>query len=271
MPASAALLIALLAASVSFVAAQQSIRKKATDAAGKASGQQVFASACASCHGLDGRGGERAPNIAEAPAVQRLSDQELIRIVTDGVPDTGMPAFHSLGSAGISAVVRHLRVLQGRGQPSILPGDGLHGQALFFGRAGCSSCHMVAGQGGFLASDLSGYGKGHSEEEIRQAILNPARDSDLHAKHAIVITEDGKHYDGLVRNEDNFSIQLQAMDGTYHFIDKAEVRSVQYQPAPVMPSDYASALSRSDLNDVISYLITASKNSKAGTTPEDQN
>jgi putative heme-binding domain-containing protein len=233
------------------------------------SGQQVFASACASCHGLDGRGGERAPNIAQAAAVQRLSDQELTRIVTEGVPGTGMPAFHSLGSSGISAVVKYLRVLQGRGQPSALPGVAQRGETLFFGGAGCSSCHMVAGRGGFLASDLSGYGKTHSADEMREAILKPGRDSALRAKNAVVTTNDGKRLEGIVRNEDNFSIQLQSQDGTYHFIDKSDAKSVEYDPTPVMPN-YEATLSHSDLNDIVSYLVTAARNSKTETASDQE-
>lgn len=236
-----------------------------------ATGAHIFASACASCHGLDGRGGERAPNIAQAPAVQRRSDEELTHIVTEGVPGTGMPAFHSLGSSGISAVVKYLRMLQGREQPSVLPGNAIRGRSLFFSdHAACSSCHMVAGQGGFIASDLSSYGKSHSVAEIREAILNPGRDSDTHARLAVVITKDGKHYDGLIRNEDNFSIQLQSMDGTYHFMDKADTTNVEYSSTTLMSSNYGATLSRGELNDIISYLLSAAKNSSSETSSENQ-
>src|ERR1700732_2960269 len=61
-------------------------------------GQQVFESRCAGCHGLDGRGGERAPDIATNEKTQRRSDDELSRIIAGGVPGRGMPAFASLGS-----------------------------------------------------------------------------------------------------------------------------------------------------------------------------
>jgi putative heme-binding domain-containing protein len=180
-----------------------------------------------------------------------------------------MPAFHSLGSAGISAVVKYLRVLQGRGQPSALPGVAERGQTLYFGRAGCSSCHMVGGQGGFLASDLSGYGKAHSVDEIRDAILKPGRDSALRAKNAIVTTKDGTRFEGIVRNEDNFSIQLQSKDGAYHFIDKTDTKDVQYDSTPVMPN-YETTLSRSELNDIVSYLVTAARSSKAETASDQE-
>ncbi|HKN34201.1 MAG TPA: c-type cytochrome [Terriglobales bacterium] len=223
-----------------------------------ASGRRIFASMCASCHGLDGKGGERAPDIARTPAVQRLSDEKLRRLVEEGVPGTGMPAFHSLGSSGTKAVVRYLRVLQGRGRLSALPGDVERGRALFFGRAGCSACHMVGGEGGFVASDLSAYASGHSVREIKDAMIHTARNSEASSRHAVVITREGERYDGIVRNEDNFSIQLQALDGTFQFFMKRDVSQVLRRP-PVMPSGNAIALTGAELDDVTKFLVSAAK------------
>ncbi len=181
-----------------------------------------------------------------------------------------MPAFHSLGSNGVNAVVKYLRVLQGRGQASVLPGNAARGQALFFGKANCSSCHMIAGRGGFIASDLSNYGKSHSVDETREAILKPGRDSELHAKHALVKTNDGKQYEGMIRNEDNFSVQLQALDGTYHFFDRMDIKGIDYSAGTLMPTDYSTTLNRSELNDLITYLITTAKNSKSQAASNDE-
>ena len=74
-----------------------------------AAGKRTFASTCANCHGLDGRGGERAPDITERPRVQQLSDDQLFKIIENGIPGSGMPAFHSLDSSHIKAVVTDLR------------------------------------------------------------------------------------------------------------------------------------------------------------------
>src|SRR5689334_8872691 len=82
-------------------------------------GKQIFTSRCAACHGLDARGGERAPDIATRPEMQRLSDIKLTRIVDVGVPGTGMPGFHSLGESRIKSVVSYLRTLQGGGKSDI--------------------------------------------------------------------------------------------------------------------------------------------------------
>jgi putative heme-binding domain-containing protein len=258
----------LAAALLASLAAGQQARKQKVAGAG-VKGQQIFASACASCHGLDGRGGERAPDIASSSAVQRLSNEDLVRIVTEGVTGTGMPAFHSLGTANITAVVKYLRVLQGKEQPSVLPGDASRGQALFFGQAGCSSCHMVEGKGGFLGADLSAYAKAHGAEEIRRAIVKP-EERPSRVRNAVITAKDGAAYRGLVRNEDNFSIQLQTVEGMYLFLSKSDIAKLDYDPAPVMPADYDQKLTAKDLNDLVSYLMTAAKNSKAESIAEDR-
>ena len=131
-------------------------------------GQAIFSANCGACHGADGRGGERAPSIATRREVIKLSDADLTRTVQNGLGGNGMPAFGYLGDAKIHAVVAYLRTLQGFGASAKVRGDPVAGGKLFFGKAGCSACHMMNGRGGFLAEDLTGYGLGQSPDAIRQ-------------------------------------------------------------------------------------------------------
>ena len=216
-------------------------------------GKQTFASTCAGCHGLDGRGGERAPNIAESPKVLKLSDAQIFRIIENGVPGTGMPAFHSLAHPDVQAVVAYLRSLQGTKSTLNLPGDPVRGETIFFGKAGCSGCHMVAGKGGFIASDLSGYARTHAEDEIRSAITSPGGDQQSRLVTATI--RGGGEVVGRIRNEDNFSVQLQTRDGAFLFVTKSDLEGLQYASQTLMPSAYSSTLSSAELNDVISYLM----------------
>jgi cytochrome c oxidase cbb3-type subunit III len=223
-------------------------------------GKQTFASTCANCHGLDGRGGERAPNIAEKPRVQQLSDAQLFKIIENGIPGTGMPAFHSLESSSIQAVVTHLRILQGAKNPVRLPGDPGRGVTLFLGRAGCVGCHMVAGKGGFIASDLSGYARTHTVEQIRSEITRPMASN---GRQATATIRNGEKYTGRIRNEDNFSVQLQTLDGTFLFLSKSELETLEYSSQTLMPSDYGSTLSSRELDDIVSYLMSAASASNS--------
>src|SRR5579863_1710161 len=72
-------------------------------------GREIFESRCAACHGLDGRGGERGPNILTRPEALSRSDNELLKLLQDGLRDSGMPPFESLGAARLKAVVAYLR------------------------------------------------------------------------------------------------------------------------------------------------------------------
>jgi cytochrome c oxidase cbb3-type subunit III len=225
-------------------------------------GRGAFESRCAGCHGLDGRGGERAPDIASSAKAQQRSDDELFRIIERGLPGTGMPPFAPLGS-DIKNVVAYLRQLQGQSDAATFPGDAQKGREFFYGKARCSDCHAVAGAGGFLASELSGFGGNHSPDEIRQAIIKPTGANRLGGK-MIVKTLDGKEYSGVVRNEDNFSLQLQSLDGTFQLFQKSQLASFSHQPDSLMPADYGTTLQRDELNDLISFLMFTARDAKTG-------
>lgn len=217
-------------------------------------GREIFAMRCATCHGLDGLGGERGPNIASRREVRQLSDQALASIVRKGIPETGMPAFRALGGAKLAAVVQHLRILQGRGAAAPMLGDAQRGRVLFSGKAGCAECHTVSGVGGFIGPDLSSYASSQPPEEIRKAITAPNRNLDPRYETVVVTTADGSTSRGIARNEDNFSLQLQTVDGAFHSFTKTELRSLEHQARSLMPDDYGSRLTRAEIDDVISYL-----------------
>lgn len=230
------------------------------------SGQKTFASTCASCHGLDGRGGT-APNIARNSKLEHSSDAEISAIITRGVPGTGMPAFRSLSSAEVRAVVNYLRVLQGHNGRWKLPGDSTRGKTVFFEKGACSSCHAVLGEGGFAGPDLTIYGADRSAKEIADAITHPKNNADGGYKLVTVINRDGRRFRGSIRNEDNFSLQLQAADGSFHFLLKSDVSHLEYEEHSMMPADYGTRLSQTELNDLVSYLMSAGRNEKVRSAP----
>ncbi len=218
------------------------------------SGQQLFISDCSGCHGLDGRGGEHGPNIATSVEVQRLDDREVLQILHNGIPAAGMPAFRSFDNNQLNAILSYLRVLQGKHSGERVNGNAEKGRALFFGKARCSECHMIAGQGGFIASDLSGYGSQHSPDIIRNAIIDPNKNLDPRHRAVVAVTRDGHAYRGMALNEDNFSLQLQTLDGTFHFFEKSGLARLEHESRSIMPANYGSTLSESDLDDLVAFL-----------------
>lgn len=242
----AACLIALVPlAGLSTVAAQRTAPKASA----------LFAQNCAACHGSDGRGGERAPNIATRQDVVAMSDVRLRAIVSNGIPSAGMPAFGVLGDKQVDSVVGYLRVLQGitSGVQAKLPGIPKAGETLFFAADSCGRCHAVNGRGGFMASDLTAFARGRSASFVENAIEHPL-EREGGRDHAVTVeTSSGATLTGLVRARNNFTLVLQTEDGAFHSIPHETIRSETISHDSYMP-DYRS-LSKEQLDNLASYLL----------------
>jgi cytochrome c oxidase cbb3-type subunit 3 len=239
--------------------AQQPTRPRKPATGGKSNTAMVkarhdFETRCSSCHGLDGRGGEHAPNISTDPSVRRLPERDVFKIIHDGIPAKGMPAFNSLTHQQINAMVSYLRSVAGPFGWGALNGNTLQGEELFFGRAGCGKCHMMHGRGGFLGSDLTEYSASHTPGEAIDAILHPGKLRAGQHEMVSIVTRGGQRLSGVVRNEDNFSLQLLADDGTFHMLLKSDIERLERSDNLIMPSDYGQRLTRVELDDLVSYL-----------------
>jgi cytochrome c oxidase cbb3-type subunit III len=215
-------------------------------------GKSIFELRCATCHGLDGLGSEHAPDIVRRPAVRALSDQALLNLILDGIPQGGMPGFTNMGKEDGQAVVAYLRFLQGKSAGDSVPGDPTRGRDLFFGKAGCSACHQIGSRGQFVVSDLAGFARDHPADEIRDAILNPAGGR---REAATAVARDGRTFSGMIRNEDNASLQLQNDDGRLYLLMKSSLVSVHRKTGDPMPIDYGRRLSATELDDLVGYIL----------------
>lgn len=227
-------------------------------------GAQRFMEYCAGCHGADGRGGDKAPSLAAPSNAAKRADAELFRIVHDGTMG-GMPPFAQIGDANISALVEYLRGLSGNIAGTEAPaeaaitGDADAGRALYFGKAGCSNCHLMQGQGGFIAKNLTNYGRTRAAEAVLEAITSPDNPLAPSSQVAIVTTNHGQKITGVLRNEDAFTVALQTEDGRFHLLARSDVTDVRYTGRSLMPSDYGKRLTAKELNDIVSFLLAAGR------------
>lgn len=212
-------------------------------------GKSIFEMQCATCHGLDGLGGEHAPDIIRRPAVRALPDDGLLNLIHDGIPQRGMPGFPDMGKKDAQTLVGFLRFLQGGSTADSMRGDPVRGRDLFFGKAGCSTCHLTRGE--FIDEDLTGFARDHQAGEIRDAILRPAG---ALRETATAVAGDGRKFSGMIRNEDNASLQLQDADGRFYLLMKSSLVSVQRKTGESMPVDYGQRLNPTEINDLISYI-----------------
>jgi cytochrome c oxidase cbb3-type subunit 3 len=223
-------------------------------------GRSVFELRCSTCHGLDGLGGEHAPDIIRGTEVRTLSEQALLNLIHDGIPQRGMPGFSDMGAEDSGAVVAYLRFLQetphgnsqGASVGTSLSSDPVRGRDLYFGKGGCSACHEITERGQFIAEDLAEFVRDHQVGEIREAILNPTGSPQ---DAATAVARDGRKFSGMIRNEDNASLQLQGGDGRFYLLMKSSLVSVQRKTGNPMPVDYGQRLNATELDDLIGYIL----------------
>jgi cytochrome c oxidase cbb3-type subunit III len=253
-----------LAATLFAIQAQQNAAapqgQASSASANSDAGVRTFATYCSGCHGEDGRGGERAPNIASTRNIVAMSDEDLESVVRKGVSGSGMPSFSFLGDPEIHNVVAHLRNLQGKNSVKQTKGDPQAGHALFFGKAECSTCHMVKGEGGYIASDLSDYAAGIAPDAVEAAITKP--DEVLAATSTVVelVLPNGEHLSGVARAEDNFTVTIQTKDGRWRTFDKQKLAKIDHTDRSLHPRDYGTRLSATELDDLVSYLTATAVN-----------
>lgn len=105
------LLAAALSCALPTLAAQEpNIADEAAGQASAGSPAQLFADRCAVCHGADGRGAERGPDIVTMPRTATRPIEDLTRIITEGVPGGGMPP-SGLAESDAQLLAAHVRGL----------------------------------------------------------------------------------------------------------------------------------------------------------------
>ena len=175
-----------------------------------------------------------------------------------------MPGFSGLDPAKLAEVLDYLRILQDKRSTPAVAVDVGNGKELFIGKGGCSQCHMVYGTGGFIGPDLSDYGATHSADDIRNAILDADKRAGFRKGLAKATVKGGQQLSGLIRNEDNFSVQLQSLDGRFHLLKKSNLADLTFESTPLMPGDYDSKLTQAELKQLVAYLLSV------GTAKQDE-
>jgi len=208
---------------------------------------------------LDGRGGERAPDIATRPEITHRSDQDLLKILRAGIPEKGMPSFGALGSAKLSTLLSYVRSLQGKGSAAPVVGNTEKGKEIYWGKAGCSECHMLNGAGGFLGPDLSKYGENHSVIEIHSTIVKPEKAPGRAAMLPKSPPKTAKSTPGWCATRTTSPLQLLSLDGTFHLFSKSDLAAVHFRQESLMPADYGSKLSAADLDALAAYLASLAR------------
>ena len=243
-------------------------------------GESQFRANCAFCHGLGARGGGRGPDLTRAQKRHGNADADLFRTINEGVPGTAMPPNGAtqqgvgMTEAEIWQVIAYIRSVQTKA-PSEAAGNAAHGKELFYGSAACANCHMISGKGGRLGPDLTGTGSARSVEYLVDSLRNPSRRLAQGISEAMkefsqeyetvtVMDAGGQKFQGVVLNEDNFTLQMIDTREQLHLFEKDKLRSIEKTRESLMPAYDPKMLPEKDLQDLIAYLLALSSDTGGG-------
>lgn len=215
-------------------------------------GDALFHERCAVCHGQRAQGA-MASNLVRTRSVRRGTERALFELIQTGIPGTEMPPQPDLADERIWQVVSYLRSLALPGQQPPLPGDPEAGRALF-ASAGCASCHIVNGSGGFFGPSLDSIAIRKTSEQIRQDVLAPDESLTYGYESVVVETSDGRRVEGLLKNEDNFLVVVQTEGGEIEVFQRTRLRSVETPDRSRMPGDFGERLSAEELGNLLAFL-----------------
>jgi len=218
-----------------------------------AAGAKLFAGSCGGCHGPDGSGGARGPNLVRRALWHPLSDDAIFNAIRKGVPGTDMPP-SNLTDDQTWNLVAFIHALTGPANDQTVPGDAAAGKQVY-DTAGCAACHAIRGQGGQQAPDLSNIGGSRPLAVIREAILEPSKDLFYLGTEGVTVTlKDGRKLEGIARNRSNYSMQLVDRAGNLHLLRMNDVKELAIRTNSPMPGDYGERLSKEQIRNLLAYL-----------------
>ena len=133
-------------------------------------GRVDFQSHCAPCHGGDGRGSDRGPNIVDGASAR--SKDNIRTIIRKGVPVAGMPAFR-LPPGEEADLVGFVYSLTAPAAESGISGNVGNGKNFFWGKGRCGDCHAIQGHGSVMGPDLTSIGRRRTLAELDQSLRQP--------------------------------------------------------------------------------------------------
>jgi putative heme-binding domain-containing protein len=216
-------------------------------------GGRLYDAQCTTCHGANGDG-VGGVDLRSGKFRNAATDQDLVRVITTGIPGTGMQAFR-LDAAEITGIIAFLRNMNTFDRGSVKTGDANRGRATFEGKGGCTRCHRVGTVGPRVAPDLSDIGATRSAGSLLRSITDPTSQMMPINRPIRAVTKDGRVFNGRRLNEDTYTVQLIDDQEKLISLIKADLREYTIQTVSPMPS-YKDRLNEAELADLVTYLLS---------------
>jgi putative heme-binding domain-containing protein len=215
-------------------------------------GERAYRNSCANCHGPDGDV-IAGIDLARGQFRRQMSDDDLVRIIRTGIPNTPMPPTNMTVEQA-SKIVAYLRSRATSARAGAVKGDAARGRGLFDGKGACAGCHRVAGSGSGVGPDLTRVGALRGALELERSLVEPAADVQPTNRFYRVVTRDGTTLTGRLLTHDTFTVQILDTKEQLRSFVKSELREHGFASSP-MPS-YRGTLTAQEMADVVSYLAS---------------
>jgi putative heme-binding domain-containing protein len=216
-------------------------------------GSRLYATQCQQCHGQMGDQ-ISGINLRRGQFRRVTSDDDIRRIVTTGITESGMPPF-KFQPAELDAIIAFIRAGFDPGGTAVRIGDAQRGRAVYEGKGQCATCHRVNGVGSRVAPDLSDIGSARQPAALHRSLIEPTKGMWPINRPVRIVTRDGRTISGRRLNEDTFTIQLIDANERLVAIDKSEIKQYEKAATSTMPS-VAGKLSGDEIADLIAYLLS---------------
>ena len=227
-------------------------------------GGVMFGQLCVTCHGFNGTGGA-GPSLTRPKLLNAPDDASLRAVISDGIPDRGMPRVRRTTPDELRQLVAYVRSL-GATTSAAVKGNPAKG-AQIYASSGCANCHMINGQGGVLGPVLTDIGYLRGAPYLRQALVDPGAvlpsgtlpiPSRGYREYlpVRVIAADGAVVRGIRLNEDVFTLQVRDQAGRMHSFRKSDTKAIQKEDGISLMPAYGDRVKGEDLDDLVAYLAS---------------
>jgi PQQ-dependent dehydrogenase (methanol/ethanol family) len=255
-----------VAAGLHFQVAAQETPPAGISRADAAQATEDFNETCASCHGENAGGGDRAPALVDNPHLRTLDAAGIEAIIRGG--QRAMPPFPNLPQAEVTRLAAWLHSLNMSGLKAAPPEQVAAGESYFHGAGGCAGCHMVRGRGASNGPDLSAIAARSTRAELEKWLDNPtsmmgtkslstcpgwAYCADFQWAMQNVVLKNGEKLRGFARRKTEREVALQTLDGKFRMLPIEAIASIAQEQRSTMPVFHGGAQDRANL---LAYLGT---------------
>jgi putative heme-binding domain-containing protein len=216
-------------------------------------GARLYDAQCTTCHGANGDG-VGGIDLRSGKFRTAATDGDLVRVITNGIPGTGMLAFR-FDAAELEGIVAYLRNMNRFDRESVKAGDADRGRALFEGKGDCTRCHRATERGARVAPDLSDIGARRSPSSLQRSLVDPTSQMMPINRPVRAVTRDGRVINGRRLNEDTYTVQLLDDKERLVSLNKADLREFTISTTSPMPS-YQNTLNADERADLVAYLLS---------------